>query len=110
VFVAVTDFRVNRHRDLLAVARAGRRLGRAWPELPGAVGMWLWSLPVPGRCGSVSVWRDEAALREFVGWPPHVRIVRRFRGKGTLTSHNQWTPTFDRDQVWQAARLYLVAG
>jgi hypothetical protein len=108
VLVAVTDFRADRRRDLPAVARAGLDLARGWPELPGAVGMWLWALPWGGRSGSVSVWESEEALAAFVRWPPHVRVVRRFHGSGTLRGNRWWMPSFDREQVWREARELLV--
>ncbi|MET9264114.1 hypothetical protein [Amycolatopsis sp. NPDC004079] len=108
VFVAFTEFRPRRRRDMLAVARAGIRLRRGWPELPGAVGMWLWCQPTLGRTGSVSVWRDEEALHGFVRWPPHVEVVKRFRDEGTLSSHGWLTPSFDQERTWRLAREHLA--
>src|SRR5262249_55111386 len=63
---------------------AGLRLRSEWDQLEGAVGVWLWSRPLGGSAGSISLWRDEAALRGFVGWAPHVEVVRRYRGAGRL--------------------------
>ncbi|MFI9817706.1 hypothetical protein [Saccharothrix variisporea] len=108
VLVAVTDFHATRRRDLLAVARAGRSLANAWPSMPGAVGMWLWTMPLAGRSGSVSVWTSEDALKSFVRRPPHTQIVRRFANAGTLHTHRWWMPEFDRDQAWRTSREHLV--
>ncbi|MFF4618858.1 hypothetical protein [Nonomuraea jabiensis] len=76
VLVSVTDFRTGRLRDLPGVYQAGLTLRRAWPDLPGAVGMWLWTQPLEGRCGSVSIWQDEGSL-----------VPVRRRDPGTVTSH-----------------------
>ncbi|MBB5782683.1 hypothetical protein [Nonomuraea jabiensis] len=107
VLVSVTDFRISRLRDLPGVYRAGLTLRRAWPGLPGAVGMWLWTEPLEGRCGSVSIWQDEQALRTFVAWPDHVAIVRRYRGRGELRS-TTWTTTQPDPNIWAEARSYLA--
>ncbi|MGW4791900.1 hypothetical protein ACWEPC_05725 [Nonomuraea sp. NPDC004297] len=106
VLVSVTDFQADRLRDLPGVYRAGLALRRAWPELPGAVGMWLWTEPLRGRCGSVSIWLDEQALRRFVGRPEHVAIMQRYRGRGRLRSTTWMTTQSDRG-IWAKARAYL---
>ncbi|MET9372871.1 hypothetical protein ABZX98_01765 [Streptomyces sp. NPDC002992] len=107
VLVSVTDFTLDRRRDLPGVHRAGRRLAAGWPELEGAYGMWLWTLPTAGRCGAVAVWRDEAALGGFVAWPPHIEIMRAYRGRGALTSTNWRAEEFDRVRIWARARRML---
>ncbi|MEV0201176.1 hypothetical protein [Nonomuraea sp. NPDC050691] len=107
VLVSVTDFHADRLRDMPGVYQAGLALRRAWPDLPGAVGMWLWTEPLRGRCGSVSIWLDEQALRGFVGLPDHVAIVRRYRGRGRLRS-TAWTTTQADRGVWAQARAYLA--
>lgn len=108
VLVSVTEFTAHAARDLPRVHLAGLRLRRAWPDLPGAVGMWLWTAPSRLRCGSIAVWRDEAALREFVGWAPHVEIMRRFRGRGAIRSvtWEEHDPT--RDGVLLRAGRFLA--
>ncbi|MEV0379553.1 hypothetical protein [Nonomuraea sp. NPDC050643] len=106
VLVSVTDFKANQLYDLPGVYQAGFSLRRAWPRLSGAVGVWLWTEPLRGRCGSVSIWQDEQALRDFVAWPDHVTIMRRYRGRGRLRSTTWTTGHSDRD-VWAQARSYL---
>ncbi|MEU6786515.1 hypothetical protein ABZ912_45595 [Nonomuraea angiospora] len=106
VLVSVTDFKIGRLLDLPGVYHAGLTLRRAWPDLPGAVGMWLWTEPLAGRCGSVSIWQDEQALRKFVAWPDHVAIVRRYRGRGELRS-TTWETTQPDRGVWAQALSYL---
>ncbi|GAA3606119.1 hypothetical protein GCM10022419_108720 [Nonomuraea rosea] len=106
VLVSVTDFQVSRLYDLPGVYQAGLSLRRDWPRLPGAIGMWLWTEPLRGRCGSVSIWQDEQALRNFVAWPDHVTIVRRYRGRGRLRSVT-WTAAHSDRDIWTRARSYL---
>lgn len=108
VLVSVTDFTCAHALDLPSVFRAGMALRRSWPDLEGAVGLWLWSRPRQRRCGSVSVWTDEAALRRFVGWPPHVAIMRRFRDRGTIRAHAWRADAFDPVEVWARAEGVLA--
>lgn len=103
VFVSVTDFTSDRALDLPGIAVAGYGLRRAWSTLDGAVGMWLWASPAQRRSGSVSVWTDAAALSGFVRWPPHVRIMRKYRTRGRITAHGWRADEFDRGSVWRAA-------
>ena len=110
VLVSVTDFHVARVRDLPTVWIEGLRLSRAWPTLPGAVGMWLWAKPLRRRSGSVSVWRSEDDLRNFVRWARHVAIMRRYRDAGELTSSSWFADRFDSTQIWAAARRQLTVG
>jgi hypothetical protein len=110
VLVSVTDFRIARGRDLAAAWAEGLRLRRAWPAMPGAVGLWLWAKPISKRSGSVSVWRSEDDLRSFVRWPRHVAIMRRYREAGDLTSWTWLAERFDAAQIWSAARRQLTTG
>ncbi|MFJ6566939.1 hypothetical protein ACIQNU_05940 [Streptomyces sp. NPDC091292] len=107
VLVSVTDFTLDRPTDLPAVYRAARRLAAKWPELDGAYGLRLWTLPTARRCGAVAIWRDESALRGFVAWPPHVEIMRRYRGRGSLTSTTWQAEEYDPEAAWTAARRAL---
>src|SRR4051794_20745460 len=90
VVVSVTDFAVHRRRHLPGIWLTGLRLRMGWYAMPGAVGLWLWSLPIGARGGSVSVWTSEAELRRFVGLPMHVDVMRRNRDRGTVRS-TTWT-------------------
>ncbi|GAA0251825.1 hypothetical protein GCM10010492_60320 [Saccharothrix mutabilis subsp. mutabilis] len=105
--IAITDFHAHRRRDLLSIAQAGRDLAASWSTLPGAIGMWLWAMPLSGRSGSVSVWESEEALTAFVRWPPHVQVVRRFHQSGTLHTHRWWTQEFTHPKAWKEAATHL---
>jgi hypothetical protein len=109
VLVSVTDFTAKRPLDLPGIARAGYRLRRAWPELEGAVGMWLWTSPLERRTGSVSVWSDETALRGFVKWPLHVEIMQKYRRRGSIRATTWTAESSSPGCVWRAARRHLAA-
>lgn len=86
LLVSFTDFTTHRYVDLVPAARAGFELRRGWADMTGAVGMWLWFAPMQRRCGSLSIWMDESALRSFVRSPQHSAIVRAYRNRGTMRS------------------------
>ncbi|BFO18312.1 hypothetical protein SHKM778_47000 [Streptomyces sp. KM77-8] len=109
VLVSITDFAPRRITDLPGIYRAARRLASGWQELDGAHGMWLWAERTGRRCGAVAVWRDHAALRRFVGWPPHVEIMRAYHGRGELTSATWSSDTFHPGDVWARAQAELLA-
>ncbi|MDQ6916089.1 MAG: hypothetical protein M3155_09820, partial [Actinomycetota bacterium] len=102
--VSFTEF-TFRYRDLPAIAWAGMRLRRALRELEGAEGMALYVRPLSHRSGSVSAWRDEEALREFIRLPYHVEIMRRYRRRGTLRAARWESERFSlREALAEAAR------
>jgi len=107
VIVSLTDFTLHQARDLPQVWRTGMRLRRSWPQMSGAVGVWLWSLPAERRSGSVSVWQTEEDLLRFVRWPVHMEIMRRHRTTGTLESTTWEADHFIAAQVWSTARGQL---
>lgn len=107
VHVSVTDFTAARVADLPGIARAGYRLRGLWPELPGAVGVWLWSAPAQRRVGSVSIWSDETALRDFVALPEHREIMRRYRDRGTIDAQS-WDGPYDLPAIWGKAHRLLL--
>ncbi|MPY50800.1 hypothetical protein [Streptomyces acidicola] len=107
VLVSVTDFTLDRLRDLPGVYGEARRLAAHWPELDGAYGMWLWTIPTARRCGAVAVWRDTAALHGFIAWPPHVAVMRAYKGRGTLASATWQADGFDPRATWSRAQAAL---
>lgn len=107
VLVSVTEFTLAGFRRTPGAYRAGRALGREWPRLTGAVGLWLWSEPLHRRIGSVSVWRDRSGLRGFVGLPAHVAIMRKYRGLGVTRATTWHTDDVDPQRIWHAAGRWL---
>jgi hypothetical protein len=110
VVVSVTEFLAHRRRELPGVAAQGWRMRLGWYAMPGAVGLWLWSLPASSRSGSISVWATEGDLDRFVGLPHHVDIMKRYRGRGTVRSTTwdaeRFEPavTLDRARTWISGR------
>jgi hypothetical protein len=108
VVVSVTDFAVHRRRHLPGIWLTGLRLRMGWYAMPGAVGLWLWSLPIRARGGSVSVWTSEDDLRRFIGLPLHVDVMRRNRDRGTVRSTAWTADQFVRADVLQRAREWIA--
>lgn len=107
VLISVTEFTAAHLRDVPAIWWEGARLRQAWPRLEGAVGTWLWFEVLGRRSGSVSVWKREEDLRRFVRWPPHLRVVRRFQGRGTLASTSWRAAEFDPRKTWEQAARWI---
>ncbi|RJL35912.1 hypothetical protein [Bailinhaonella thermotolerans] len=103
VLVAITEFTARNPLHLPGIARAGFALAREWDDLEGAVGVWLWAEPGRRRTGSVSVWTGERAVRGFVRLPAHVAIMRRYRGRGSLSSATWTAERFDEREIWRTA-------
>jgi hypothetical protein len=108
VLISVTGFKVTRLRDMPGVWLAGVRLRRAWPQLEGAVGLWLWTEPFKRRGGSISVWESEDDLLQFVRWPVHVAIMRKYRKRGSLRSTTWEADRLVLSDVWREAKLRLA--
>lgn len=107
VFVSVTHFQAVRMIDMPRIALSGLALQRRWEELPGAVGVWLWLDLTRKRTGSVSVWRTESDMHNFVRWAPHVEIVRRNRRAGRMTSTSWTLAKLDRRAIRTDAASWL---
>ncbi|MGV0813495.1 hypothetical protein ABQF34_16150 [Mycolicibacterium boenickei] len=107
VVVSVTDFAAHSRRHLPGVAYNGMRMREGWYALPGAVGLWLWSLPAAGRSGSISVWANAEALQRFVALPHHVDIMRRYGDRGEVRSTTWEVDPFDRAGTLARARDWI---
>jgi hypothetical protein len=107
VVVSVTDFRPNHLHDAPRVIATGLRLRLGWYAMRGAVGLWLWSLPLARRSGSISVWTSEEDLRGFVGLPAHVEIMRRYRDRGSLRSETWVAKRFASAEILDHAREWI---
>lgn len=82
------------------------RLG--WYAMPGALGLWLWSLPVNLRGGSISVWDNDDSLEQFINLPHHVDIMNRYRDRGTVRSDKWSMERFEPNAVLDRAREWIA--
>lgn len=108
--VSVTDFTLDSWTHYPDVARTGLRLRLGWFAMAGAVGLWLWTLPLELRTGSISVWSDPDALRRFVGLPLHVDVMRRNRDRGTVRSTTWAVDEFEPTEQRERARRWILSG
>ncbi|WP_405138499.1 hypothetical protein [Nocardia sp. NBC_01388] len=99
VFVSVTDFLAESDDEARTIYETGFELGRTWPVMQGAVGLWLWGRPAERRGGSISVWESEQDMRRFVRWPVHTEIVRAWRGRVGIGVDSWRAERFDPDEV-----------
>ncbi|MDG9722621.1 hypothetical protein [Streptomyces sp. DH41] len=110
VVVSVTQFAPDRPWVAVGVNLAGLTLRRNWRRVGGALGLWLWTTPdlLRPRSGSVTLWRHEDDLRDFVASPEHRRIVGAYRDRGALRSATWRTDDLDREAVQRAARSLIA--
>ncbi len=109
VLVSFTAFTPRRRTEMPAIARSGFSLRHAWPEIEGAVGVWLWADPTMRRGGSVSMWESEFALMQFVAWKPHVEIMRRYRDRGSIETVSWKCERYDSAEAWKRAEKLLAS-
>lgn len=107
VVVSVTDFASKQRRALPGIAYRGMRMREGWYAMPGAVGLWLWSLPVAGRSGSISVWESAEALQQFIVLPRHLNIMDRYRDRGDVRSTTWEADGFDSAETLQRAYAWI---
>jgi len=110
VLISYTEFTPHTLRDLPAIYFAAERLRRACTGLAGAVGVTTYWQLLRGRAGSVSAWRDEAALRSFVALPFHVEIMRRYRSRGSLRAISWETDSIDLRAAFAEGQRALDEG
>jgi hypothetical protein len=108
IVVSVTEFLAHRRRELLGVALKGLRMRMGWYAMPGAVGLWLWSLPATARSGSISIWASEDDLERFITLPHHVDIMQRYGTRGTVRSATWQADKFEPRVVIERARTWIT--
>jgi hypothetical protein len=108
VVVSVTEFSAHHRRDLPGVAVNGLRMRMGWYAMPGAVGLWLWSVPAAARSGSISIWATEGDLERFINLPHHVGIMQRYAPRGSVRSTTWTADTFDSHVILDRARTWIA--
>ncbi len=107
VVVSFTDFRATLTEDLTEIYRMGIDLGQNWPIMSGAVGLWLWGKPSELRGGSVSVWRSDHDLQQFVRWPVHLSIIKSWRARIEVSAQRWAARGFVAEEAWLRAESYM---
>lgn len=108
IVASFTDFRAENHDDLKEIFDTGIELGKNWPIMEGAIGLWLWGKPADLRGGSLSFWRSEADLRRFVGWRVHTTIIQKWRSRVTVRSRTWHDEEFRPSDAWVRAERLMV--
>jgi hypothetical protein len=109
VVVSVTEFAAHHLHTLPTVAVNGMRMRMGWYAMPGAVGLWLWSVPATARGGSISIWASEDDLERFITLPHHVDIMQRYGPRGSVRSTTWTADTFDAHAIVDRARTWIAA-
>jgi hypothetical protein len=90
---------------LKGVAAVRRQLATA----EGLIGYTLRAKPLARDYWTLSVWTDEAALRAFMGSPPHVGLMTSLKPAMGPTRFVQWTVTArDGRPTWGTALARLT--
>jgi hypothetical protein len=108
VVVSITELTADHRRDLPGAMLKGMRMRMGWYAMPGAVGMWLWSVPARFCGGSISVWESEEDLQRFIGLPHHVDIMQLYRARSTVRSTSWHADEFDPSVVIDRARIWIT--
>ncbi|WP_083164765.1 hypothetical protein [Mycobacterium aquaticum] len=108
VIVSVTEYTTRHRRDMPGIAVKGLRMREGWYAMPGAIGLWLWSMPTSGRTGSISVWTDEEALQRFVTLPHHVRIMQSYGNRGEVRATTWQADSFEPEATIARAREWIL--
>ena len=104
VIVSLTEFVADHRRDLPGVLLKGLCTRMGWYAMPGAVGVWLWSLPARG---SISVWASEHDLQRFIGLPYYVDIMQSYSTRGTVRSTKWHAYQFEPNLLVERARIWI---
>jgi len=99
--------RLRRFRDVPAFMSAALRLHGAFADSPGAIEMSLRAAPLRRTFWTLSQWRSDADLRDFVVHPAHVDVMRRFRPAMRSSNFITWHTTDDRPPTWNDAAVRL---
>jgi hypothetical protein len=107
VYVSMNDYLIYRALDVPRVAAEGMRLWWGWPRVPGTLGLCVAIFKTARRHVSISVWQTARDLAKFVHSADHLRIMHTYRGVGALYTHAWSADRFDRDGIWEEARVCL---
>lgn len=108
VVVLATVLTLPRKRDGFWLLRASLLVRRALLASPGALAVSLQAHPWRGEYLTLSVWRDDAAVRSFVGSEPHRSVMKHWRGRLSDARFASWTQSAAAPVEWAAVKTRLA--
>ena len=91
--------------------RSGSAVRKQLAGAGGLVGYTLRARPLAREYWTLSVWQDEAALREFMRTAPHVSLMKSLRPVMGPTKFVQWVIKAEHGQPsWAGALDHLASG
>ena len=100
----LTELPLRRYRDLPRFLRYTLAIQRQLKNTPGVIGYSLNAHLFARRFWTLSVWRDEAALAQFVGGRPHSGAMSGLAGRMGATHFVRWRIRgADYPVAWAAA-------
>ncbi len=105
------------YRDVPGFLRAALRIRKQVRRAPGALGVSLIAQPARKTFWTLSAWTDQRALDAFVRTPPHLDVMRQFRGRLVDPRFTTWSvaaadlpkPHSTAPSLWHDARDRLAA-
>jgi hypothetical protein len=88
--VLLTELPLRRFRDLGRFLLYTWRIQSQLKKAPGLLGYSLLARIFQRQFWTLSVWVDEARLRQFVAENPHVQVMTALRGKMGQTNFVRW--------------------
>lgn len=77
---SITELRLNRWRDVPRLMVDALQLRRRLGSHDGAVALSLAADPLRRTFWTLSLWRDDGVLRNYVRGGDHAHVMRRYRG------------------------------
>lgn len=92
-----------------ALFRGASATKRQLRQAEGLIGFSMLARPLRKQYGSLSVWRDEAALQAFARTSPHGQLMRELAARMGETTFVRWTITgADGRPSWRDAWARLA--
>jgi len=109
LLVSATRFTYRSVWVMPAVFREGLLLRGRWADFEGGLGVSLSGDLLKRTTHTVSAWRNEEDLRNFVCSSAHTRLVRRYRAQMESSAFATWTvDRFSLGEAWREAARRLA--
>jgi hypothetical protein len=108
LLISATRFTYRSLWVMPAVFREGLLLRRHWTDFEGGLGVSLSGDLLKRTTYTVSAWRSEEDLRNFVRSAAHMRLMRRYRAQMESSAFTTWTTDrFSLREAWREAARRL---